>query len=62
MIFVRKIHVCIAYKTYVAEKIIDLLHLQLIICMLRAILEAQVGRRSLATRTKKSLANRLKTH
>ena len=52
MIFVGKIHVCIAYKTYVAEKIIDLLHSQLIICMLRAILEAQVGRRSLATRTK----------
>ena len=29
---VGKIHVCIAYKTYVGEKLTDLLHLQLITC------------------------------
>ena len=31
----RKIHVCIAYKTYAAEKLTDLLHLQLITCTMQ---------------------------
>ena len=30
-----KIHVCIAYKTYAAEKLTDLLHLQLITCTMQ---------------------------
>ena len=29
---VGKIHVCIAYKTYAAKKLMDLLHSQLITC------------------------------